>query len=351
MEKQKEHKQNYSGGNIYPSKEGTYQLSRVRKNKGRWSFEEHQAFVNCLKRYGNNPQILQEMIPTRTSTQIKSHSQKYFDQIKKDYKTNNPMEFVLKNMCDATPLYQFELPDRSQLDEKSLMLCNSDSDSKYLPMSMKKRDLKYADKSLKDSISSLVSMEKSSQKNYRASSSISLVKTARSSECITESAPNSDPHSGKDMKQESTSSRQGLSGEKVATQLKAKKGCSIMGLNQGKVLIQVDKMQSSVPFKCKQVSRGVSMFLPQDPCMIFMMPLNQANPDIPASLSKPELPVNNKERKILKNKDESVITNPSYFSNLNYGGAYQTPQTAHNNEYLEVLECLEQIFCLSPYHN
>ncbi|CAI2374507.1 unnamed protein product [Moneuplotes crassus] len=269
---------------------------------------------------------------------------------KEGFQYKNPMEFVLQNMCDATSLYQFELPDRHQFDQKSLMVGNPEPDNKCQPPEMKKRDLKYADRSLQDSIPSIFTIEKKPQKNYMADSSKSLVKTERSSECITQFVPNSDPHQKKDVSQISTSSRQVLTDGKVATQLKVKKGCSLVGLNQGKVLMQIDKMQSSLPFKCKQAEGKVNMFLPQGPCEIFIMPLNQVNSDIPTSLGKPEISTE-KERKILKNKAESAITSPSYTTNLKYGGADQFHQTAQNDEYLGVLDYLEQMFCLSPYHN
>jgi SHAQKYF class myb-like DNA-binding protein len=45
---------------------------------GRWSVEEHQAFLVGLSRYGREWKLIARDIGTRTSTQVRSHAQKVF---------------------------------------------------------------------------------------------------------------------------------------------------------------------------------------------------------------------------------------------------------------------------------
>jgi SHAQKYF class myb-like DNA-binding protein len=49
-----------------------------RKPGGRWSTEEHGAFLLGLSRYGREWKRIARDIPTRTSTQVRSHAQKVF---------------------------------------------------------------------------------------------------------------------------------------------------------------------------------------------------------------------------------------------------------------------------------
>ncbi len=47
--------------------------------------------------------------------QIRSHLQKYFERIKREFETDDPMEFIRKDLCDTSKVYKF---DKAQLDQE-----------------------------------------------------------------------------------------------------------------------------------------------------------------------------------------------------------------------------------------
>ncbi|CAI2383922.1 unnamed protein product [Moneuplotes crassus] len=68
--------------------------SFIPKITGRWTQDEHKIFVDCLKKYGKDWVMLEKSIPTRTSTQIRSHAQKYFNTIKEQFRTEDPLGYI-----------------------------------------------------------------------------------------------------------------------------------------------------------------------------------------------------------------------------------------------------------------
>ena len=54
-------------------------------NNGRWGREEHLRFLAGCLQYGNNWKKVETYVKTRTSTQIRSHAQKYLKKLDKKY--------------------------------------------------------------------------------------------------------------------------------------------------------------------------------------------------------------------------------------------------------------------------
>jgi SHAQKYF class myb-like DNA-binding protein len=52
---------------------------------GRWTREEHAAFVEGLRLYGKEWKKVAKLIPTRTVVQIRTHAQKYFQKVSKEH--------------------------------------------------------------------------------------------------------------------------------------------------------------------------------------------------------------------------------------------------------------------------
>ena len=51
---------------------------------GRWSKEEHEKFIEGILKYGNEWRKVQKIIKSRSSTQARSHAQKFFLKLKKE---------------------------------------------------------------------------------------------------------------------------------------------------------------------------------------------------------------------------------------------------------------------------
>lgn len=60
--------------------------SESNKGLGRWTKEEHERFVEGIKLYGKNWKLVEDHIGTRSGAQIRSHAQKFFHRLKRDYK-------------------------------------------------------------------------------------------------------------------------------------------------------------------------------------------------------------------------------------------------------------------------
>ena len=52
-------------------------------NNGRWGKSEHIRFLGGCLQYGNNWKKVETYVRTRTSTQIRSHAQKYLKKLEK----------------------------------------------------------------------------------------------------------------------------------------------------------------------------------------------------------------------------------------------------------------------------
>lgn len=74
-------------------------------NNGRWSEDEHRRFIEAILKYGNDWKKVQSHIKTRSSTQTRSHSQKFFMKLKNfdffDFKEEKPSITSLVNFSNT----------------------------------------------------------------------------------------------------------------------------------------------------------------------------------------------------------------------------------------------------------
>ncbi len=62
-------------------------------NTGRWHQDEHQRFIEALLKYGNDWKNVQKFVGSRSSTQARSHAQKFFVKIGKTQIENLSLDF------------------------------------------------------------------------------------------------------------------------------------------------------------------------------------------------------------------------------------------------------------------
>lgn len=55
------------------------------KSSGRWTKEEHQKFIEGLKKFGKNWKQVEEYVGTRNGAQIRSHAQKFFNRLEREF--------------------------------------------------------------------------------------------------------------------------------------------------------------------------------------------------------------------------------------------------------------------------
>ena len=58
----------------------------VKLSVGRWTKEEHIKFLKGLIEYGCDWKMVHKIVKTRSRAQSRSHAQKYFVKMKKNYK-------------------------------------------------------------------------------------------------------------------------------------------------------------------------------------------------------------------------------------------------------------------------
>ena len=86
---------------------GNHSTSIINNSKfhtGRWTDDEHNQFIKGILEYGNEWKMVQKIIKTRSSTQARSHAQKFFLKIKNTIKTqkiSNVSENILKYIYNS----------------------------------------------------------------------------------------------------------------------------------------------------------------------------------------------------------------------------------------------------------
>ncbi|KAL4502189.1 hypothetical protein ABPG72_000424 [Tetrahymena utriculariae] len=82
--------------------------SSAASQHGRWTKEEHQKFLEGLNIYGKNWKKVEEHIGTRTGAQIRSHAQKFFNRLEKEFGKTNLTKDLNANSSSAQQSQQVQ---------------------------------------------------------------------------------------------------------------------------------------------------------------------------------------------------------------------------------------------------
>lgn len=101
-------------------------------HSGRWTNEEHNKFIEGILKYGNEWKKVQNIIKTRSSTQARSHAQKFFLRLKKivNQETSNDPDKLLNyiiNSCDK-PRNSFSISNEQKEKLMSVIRANLKSE-------------------------------------------------------------------------------------------------------------------------------------------------------------------------------------------------------------------------------
>eukprot|EP00538_Stauroneis_constricta_P012406 CAMPEP_0119570724 /NCGR_PEP_ID=MMETSP1352-20130426/43755_1 /TAXON_ID=265584 /ORGANISM="Stauroneis constricta, Strain CCMP1120" /LENGTH=1558 /DNA_ID=CAMNT_0007620397 /DNA_START=139 /DNA_END=4818 /DNA_ORIENTATION=- len=93
-----------SNAKSQPRKRGSPNKKQRGQNTGRWTPEEHRAFLDGLKICGREWKRVASRIPTRTSAQIRSHAQKYFAKLQREHEEAAAAGMFAVTMMPSTPI-------------------------------------------------------------------------------------------------------------------------------------------------------------------------------------------------------------------------------------------------------
>ena len=96
-------------------------------NTGRWSHEEHKKFLESIFKYGNEWKKIKEFIGSRSSTQARSHAQKFFIRLKKRLFAQNSglkrKNYDQNSIANIITCFQDCLPSQKiNLDESNKLI-------------------------------------------------------------------------------------------------------------------------------------------------------------------------------------------------------------------------------------
>lgn len=119
-------------------------LSKTESQNGRWTKEEHTRFIDAIIKYGNDWKKVQRHVATRTSTQARSHAQKFLMKLKRSEKIRSKKinlnlswaksisliksEFTTSELKDLLYSVSSSKKRKSSQSEKNEDICSTNED-------------------------------------------------------------------------------------------------------------------------------------------------------------------------------------------------------------------------------
>lgn len=94
-------------------------------NEGRWSNEEHIKFIEALVKYGKNWKNIKKYIGTRTTTQARSHAQKFLLKLKMFKDDNSPFDFNSNNIKNLSNVIEEIKRKKNNNEDEGQYLINT----------------------------------------------------------------------------------------------------------------------------------------------------------------------------------------------------------------------------------
>ena len=120
-----------------------------RFTNGRWKLEEHQRFIKAIILYGNEWKKVEEYVGTRSSTQARSHAQKFFEKMKMANLVDINFDFEKKSSIKSLhlTLKEMEKGNKEMLKELNNLAFERKNSKKKKISSFSEEDLKTMDNS------------------------------------------------------------------------------------------------------------------------------------------------------------------------------------------------------------
>jgi SHAQKYF class myb-like DNA-binding protein len=116
------------------------------KATGRWTKEEHQRFIEGIKKYGKNWKQVEDYVGTRSGAQIRSHAQKFFNRLEREYnlkldgskiQTNQEIKESIRKISEASVSTNSSFPnegaDENRMEEITSLAKNT-MESSFQPL-------------------------------------------------------------------------------------------------------------------------------------------------------------------------------------------------------------------------
>lgn len=120
--------------------------------QGRWHKNEHDRFIDAIKKFGKDWKSVEQYIETRSGSQIRSHAQKFFNRIIKKYEIDKTevINFI-QNSYDSEQSSTSATPQKKKKLEKEGGEGIPTHDYKTSLPNLKKQDSTYENKLKNDS--------------------------------------------------------------------------------------------------------------------------------------------------------------------------------------------------------
>ena len=91
---------------------------RLCLKEGRWSFDEHIKFIEALVKYGKNWKYIQNYVGTRSTSQVRSHAQKFLLKLKMIKNSNLVFDFANNNIKNLSHVIrEIKQKKKNNIDE------------------------------------------------------------------------------------------------------------------------------------------------------------------------------------------------------------------------------------------